>query len=83
MYKKIEPTLRMSRNEASEHYPNSFIVMQMDSMKLSDDVGTVLYVGDNERELYRLIISLNQPYCGVLEGIDLMRNCLGGVVVSG
>jgi len=83
VYKKIEPTLRMSRNEASEHYPNSFIVMQMDSMKLSDDVGTVLYVGDNERELYRLIISLNQPYCGVLEGIDLMRNCLGGVVVSG
>ena len=83
MYKKIEPTLRMTRNEASEHYPDSYIVMQMDSMKLSDDVGTVLYVGDNERELYRLIISLNQPYCGVLEGINLMRNCLGGVVVGG
>jgi hypothetical protein len=83
MYKKIEPPLRMTRNEASEHYPDSYIVMQMDSMKLSDDVGTVLYMGDNERELYRLILSLNQPYCGVLEGINLMRNCLGGVVVSG
>jgi len=83
MYKKIEPALRMTGNEASEQYPDSYIVMQMDSMKLSDDVGTVLYVGDNERELYRLIISLNQPYCGVHEGINLMRNCLGGVVVGG
>ncbi|MCL1884139.1 MAG: hypothetical protein FWF81_10370 [Defluviitaleaceae bacterium] len=83
MYKKIEPALRMTGNEASERYPDSYIVMQMDSMKLSDDVGTVLYVGDNERELYRLIKSLNQPYCGVGEGINLMRNCLGGVVVGG
>ena len=83
MYKKIEPTLRMSRNEASEHYPNSFIVMQMDSMKLSDDVGTVLYAGDNEKELYRLIVNLNQPFCGVVEGLNFQRNCLGGVIVGG
>ena len=83
MYRKIEPALRMTGNEASERYPDEFIVMQMDSMKLSDEVGTVLYVGDTERELYRLITELNQPYCGVLEGINLMRNCLGGVVVRG
>ena len=51
MYKKIEPALRMTANEASERYPDSYIVMQMDSMKLSDDVGTVLYVGDIQREL--------------------------------
>jgi len=83
MYKKIEPPLRMTWNEASEKYPDSYIAMQMDSMKLSDDVGTVLYIGDNERELYRLLIELDQPFCGVGEGINLMRNCLGGVVVGG
>ena len=41
MYKKVEEISRMTRNEASERYPDSFIVMQMDSMNLSDDVGTV------------------------------------------
>ena len=82
MYSKIEPALRMTANEASERYPDSFIVMQMDSMDLSDDVGTVLYVGDNERELYALIVRLKQPFCGVHEGINHRRS-LGGVVVGG
>ena len=82
MYKRIEPALRMTVNEASERYPDSFIVMQMDSMDLTDDVGSVLCVGDNERELYSLIVSLNQPFCGVHEGINLQRS-LGGVVVGG
>ena len=82
MYRKIEPPIRMTRNEASERYPDSFIVMQMDSMKLSDDVGTVLYVGDNRRELYAVITSLNQPFCGIVEGLNHMRS-LGGVVVGG
>ena len=82
MYRKIEPNLRMTVNEASECYPDEFIVMQMDSMDLSDDVGSVLYVGDNERELYALIVSLNQPFCGVHEGLNHQRS-LGGVVVGG
>ena len=82
MYRKIEPVLRMTRNEASEHYPDNFIIMQMDSMDLSDDVGAVLYVGDNRRELYPLIMSLNLPYCGVIEGLNHQRS-LGGVVVGG
>ena len=82
MYRKIEPALRMTANEASEYYPDSFIVMQMDSMDLSDDVGSVLYVGNNRRELYTLIMSLNQPYCGVIEGLNHQRS-LGGVVVGG
>jgi len=83
MYRKIEPAMRMTANEASAYYPDSYIIMQMDSMDLSDDVGTVLYVGDNERELYALVVSLNQPFVGVLDGLNLQRNCLGGVVVSG
>ena len=83
MYKKIEPVLRMTRNEASAHYPDEFIIMQMDSMDLSDDVGTVLYVGDNRDELYPVIIGLNKNYCGVVAGINYYRNSLGGVVVGG
>ena len=82
MYKKIEPPLRMTRNEASERYPDSFIVMQMDSMDLSDDVGTVLYVGDTARELYALVVRLNKPFSGVVDGINHHRS-LGGVVVGG
>ena len=50
---------------------------------MSDDVGTVLYVGDNREELYPVITSLNQNYCGVVAGLNYYRNCLGGVVVSG
>ena len=82
MYRKIEPPIRMTRNEASELYSDSFIIMQMDSMSLSDDVGTVLYVGDDQREIFALVVSLNQPYCGVIEGLDHRRS-LGGVVVGG
>ena len=83
MYRKIEPALRMTANEASARYPDNYIVIQMDSMDLSDDVGTVLYVGDNERELYALVVSLNHPFTGVLDGLNFQRNCLGGVVVNG
>jgi len=83
MYKKIEPALRMTANEASAQYPDDFIIMQMDSMDLSDDVGTVLYVGDNQRELYALVVSLNLPFSGVVDGLNYYRNCLGGVVVGG
>ena len=83
MYRKIEPALRMTANEASAHYPDEFIIMQMDSMDLSDDVGTVLYVGNERRELYALVVSLNLPYSGIVEGLNYYRNSLGGVVVNG
>jgi len=82
MYRKIEPALRMTRNEASSRYPDEFVIMQMDSMDLSDEVGTVLYVGDNEKELYALVVSLSLPFSGVLDGLNHRRS-LGGVVVGG
>jgi len=82
MYKKIEPALRMTRNEASARYPEAFIIMQMDSMNLSDDVGTVLYVGDEERELCALVVSLALPFSGVVDGLNHRRS-LGGIVVGG
>jgi hypothetical protein len=82
MYKKIEPALRMASNEAAEHYPDSYILIRRDSMNPSDDMGTVLYVGDDSRELFALVMKLDDPTnCGVSEGLNLRRS-LGGVVVG-
>ena len=83
MYRKIEPALRMTANEASARYPDEFIIMQMDSMDLSDDVGAVLYVGDSRVELYSVIKGLNLSLIGIAEGLNHQRNCLGGVVAGG
>ena len=83
MCRKIEPALRMTRNEASARYPDSFIIMQMDSMDLSDDVGSVLYIGDSRVELYGVIKELSLSLIGVVEGLNHQRNCLGGIVVHG
>ena len=82
MYKKIDPALRMTANEASARYPDSFILMQMDSMSLSADVGTALFIGDDRNELYDVIISLNRSLCGIVDGLNHQRS-LGGVVVGG
>ena len=82
MYNKIEPALRMTRNEASERYPDSFILMRMDSMSLSNDVGTVLYVGDDGDELFSLAVNFDDPsLCGVVDGLNHRRS-LGGIVVG-
>lgn len=82
MYKKTEPTLRMSSNETSERYPNSYILFRRDSRVLSNDMGTVLYVGDDGDELFALAMKFDNPTnCGVLEGLNLQRS-LGGLVVG-
>ena len=82
MCRKIEPPTRMTRNEASERYPDSFIIMQMDSMDLSDEVGTVLYVGEDENEMFALVVKLQLPFSGIVQGINHLCT-LGGVVVGG
>ena len=82
MYRKIEPALRMTRNEASERYPADFVLMRMDNMNLSNDVGTILYVGDDGDELFSLAVKLDDPsLCGVVDGLN-HRCSLGGVVVG-
>ena len=82
MYMKIEPALRMSANEASEKYPNEHILMQMDSKNLSDDMGTVLYVGDDGDELFSLVMKFTDPSLyRVVEGLS-HRCSLGGIVVG-
>ena len=80
MYEKIEANQRMTDIEASEHYPDSFIIMSMDSM--DSQMGTVLYVGDNQNEVISLVMGLSEPFCGVIEGLNHQRS-LGGVVVGG
>jgi hypothetical protein len=72
----------MTSNDASARYPDSYIIMRWDSMNPSDDMGTVLYVGDNRREIYSLVMKLEDPTnCGVTEGLNHRRS-LGGVVVG-
>jgi hypothetical protein len=79
MYEIVD-NLRMTDIEASERYPDSYIAMRKDSM--TSQMGTVLFVGDNEGELMGLIMCLDDPtYCGVREGLNLQRS-LGGVVVG-
>ena len=83
MYQELEGNLRMTENEACELYPDGFVVMRMDSMNLSDRIGTALYVGDDYNELFSLITRFDDPsLCGVIEGLNHRRS-LGGIVVGG
>ena len=81
MYRKIEPLLRVSYNKASELYPNEYILMRLDCTNMSTDIGTVLYVGNDEGELFSLVTKLNDPMCCVFEGLNLQCS-LGGLVAS-
>ena len=79
MYERVD-NLRMTDIEASARYPDSYIAMRKDSR--TSQMGTVLFIGDNQSELVRLILNLDDPtFCGVREGLNLQRS-LGGVVVG-
>ena len=54
--------------------------MRMDNME--DDTGTILYIGDTEKELLDLFANelKDTSLCGIIEGIN--KQCtIGGVVV--
>jgi len=71
MYKKIEGHQHMTTNEASELYPDSYIIMRMDSMDVSNHLGTVLYIGDDSDELFSVLMGLeDSSLCGVIEGLE-------------
>jgi len=80
MYHRVDDEQRLTDIEASEHYPDSYIIVRRDSMH--SEAGTVLYVGDNMGELISLSMTLNEPFCGIIEGLNYRRS-LGGVVVGG
>ena len=82
MYQVVEGNLRMTENEACMQYPNSFILLQMDSINILNATGVVLYVGDDGDELFSLQVKLNIPLGVVIEGLNHRRS-LGGVVVGG
>jgi len=83
VYKKIEPPLRMTSIEAVERYPDSYILFQSDGWNPPDDMGNVLYIGDDHSELFRLALSIDAPYSGIEEGRNHRRiPSLGGVVVG-
>ena len=80
MVVKVEEILRMTDSEAIRKYPNNYLIMRMDNME--DDTGTILYIGDTEKELLDLFgQELNDTsLCGILEGEN--KQCtMGGVVV--
>jgi len=81
MYERIDNNTRMTDVEASVLYPDSYYAMRKDSR--TSQTGTVLFIGDNQSELFRLVLNLDDPTnCGVHEGLNLRRS-LGGVVVGG
>ena len=80
MYERIENNTRMTSIEASERYPNSYIAMRKDSR--TSQMGTVLFVGDNQSELLKLILNLDDStFCGISTGLNLQCT-LGGVVTG-
>ena len=82
MITKLEPALRMTSHDAAERYPDSYILMRMDDINPSNDMGTVLYIGKDGDALFALAIQLDNSYlCGVTEGLNLQRS-LGGAVVG-
>ena len=79
MYKEINQ--RMTSVDASEKFPDSYIIMRMDGFE--SDIGTVLFTGKNKNELRAILRGLeNQMFCGIIEGVNFGRNCIGGVVVA-
>ena len=83
MYRKIEGSPKMTENEACLKYPDSYILMQMDSRELFDPTGIALYVGDDGDELFTLQVNLPVPLGVVIEGIDVSRRLsLGGFVIG-
>ena len=80
MSKSVTINERMTYNEASVKYPESYIIMQLDSM--TSDMGTVLYVFDTRSEAYEKLAELdNSILCCIVEGLHHQRS-LGGVVVG-
>ena len=81
MYQRIENNQRMTMHEASERYPDSYILMQMDDRELFNPTGIVLYVGDNGDELFSVQVRSSIPLGLVVEGLNHQRS-MGGIVVG-
>jgi hypothetical protein len=66
--------------EATALYPEEYILVRMDNM--IGQMCTVLFVGDNEKELMGVVDKLeNKNLCGVIGG-DSLQNTLGGIFLD-
>ena len=81
MYRKIEGNQHMTMHEASECYPDSYILIQRDNADIFDPAGVVLYVGDSFDELFSLMMASDIPLGLVVEGLN-HQHSLGGIVVG-
>ena len=71
---------RMTTLEAAESYPDSMIVIRLDSM--GSDTGTVIGIGDDDNDIMEFLDILeDDTECLITEGRNL-RCCLGGIVVG-
>ena len=83
MYQTVEERPRMTRNQAMEHYPDHYVLMQEDNdADMRDPMGTILYIGDDGDELFSLQVKLPVRGGAVYEGINIQRYSIGGVVVA-
>ena len=83
MCRKIENSPRMTDNEACNAYPDDYILIQRDNQTTLNQSGVVLYVGDDDDELFSLQVRLPVPFGVVIEGRNISRRLsLGGLVVG-
>ena len=74
VYRKLEPALRMTNIDASERFPDEYFIIRLDNQKALNQMGTVLYVGNDGEELFGLALRFDDPTnCRVSEGTNLQR----------
>ena len=81
MFQRVEENQRMTMHEASERYPDKYVLMQMDDRELFNPSGTVLCIGDNGDELFSVQVKWNVPLGLVVEGLNHQRS-MGGIAVG-
>jgi hypothetical protein len=71
---------RVTDTEAGNQFPNSYVLMRRDSDKLGEESGVILWLGDDEKEVYKQLGSLDDlGNCTVVTGIDKSYSLLGSI----
>jgi len=80
MYREVNK--QMTDNQAVKDFPNSYIAMRRNDNRLAQE-GLALYEGDNEEELFDMILKrLDKSRCIIIEGVNHRRS-LGGLLKGG
>lgn len=82
MLEKID-NLRMTDMEAAGRYPDKYILSRSDSRDPDNEMSTVFYIADEEKELYPKFRELkHMDNLGIIEGFN-RRDWIGGIVLDG